>query len=333
MQRLVEDNAGWFQDKTVVYWEDEPVTAETPDSRSAHPHGETPVRRAPALPGQSPAAPNQEVPLAPPGSAAPASTPRAGQERQLRPAPMVPAAGQERAVQPAPGVPTGQQERQLSAPSALPRPAARQAGGEYPIHAAPSVPMAAPRPERPMAAPQVPMRPAPAVPQPQMPQPGAPAAGFPAAGRPVGGIPAAGEQPLAPVYGAAYPAAAPTAVPAGVPFQGGVAQGQPPYGQPVPMATPAWGQPVATPPPLAPPSFVGGTQPAQSSASAWPVQPQPSPAPGVSNEAKGQQRSSKARSVRRSRRVDSSYLALMFLAGAAFFLLGVVIVVVIALSV
>ena len=65
----------------------------------------------------------------------------------------------------------------------------------------------------------------------------------------------------------------------------------------------------------------------------WPVQPVTvaSHVPGDPSEA-GPVKASKSRALRRPRRQDSSYLAIMFLIGAGFFLLGVVIIVILALS-
>ena len=254
-------------------WEDELLTPDTPDTRSAATHGEAPIRHAPAVPGQS--AEKQEVPIAPPTAPQIRKSPAGrNQEQPVRPAPMIPAAGQQRPVAPSPTVPMGN----------------RTAGTDRTAIV------------RPPAAPPVPN-------------------------------PSSTGLPLrAPEPGTAVPAAAP----AGMPMQPGALQAQVPTQQPVPTATPMWGHPVgypvATPPPVPPPSFVGGLPTAQASGRAWPVQPQSTAVPGHPSSAPSQGvRVSKTRWGRRARRQDSSYLAVMFLTGAAFLLLSVVMIIVIVL--
>ncbi len=272
------------------------MTPDKPDTRSAATHGEAPIRSVPAVPGQSPAAENQEVPLAPPD--APQINKSAGgrsQEQPIGPAPMIPAAGQQRPVAPSPAVPMGKPTESPLAVPRIPTP---------PAPATPRLPTAGT--DRTAS-----VRPA-AAPLPHPPQPGLPL--------------------RAPEPGTAVPVAAP----AGRPSPPGALPGQVPIQQPVPTATPIWGHPVGypvpTPPPVPPPSFVGGLPTAQASGSAWPVQPQPTAAPGhPSGDPSQGIRVSKTRWGRRPRRQDSSQLALVFLMGAAFLLLSVVTIIVIVL--
>ena len=273
-------------------WEDELLTPDKPDTRSAATHGEAPIRSAPAVPGQSPAAENQEVPIAPPDAPQIKKSPAGrGQEQPIGPAPMIPAAGQQRPVAPSPAVPMGKPTESPRTGPRIPTP---------PAPATPGLPTAGT--DRTAS-----VRPAAAAPLPNPPQPGLPL--------------------RAPEPGPAVPAAAPAGIPTP---HGGQTQ------QPVPTATPVSGHPVgypvATPPPVPPPTFVGGNQTAHASSSAWQGPAQPAAVPGVPSSAPSQGiRVSKTRWGRRPRRQDSSQLALMFLMGAAFLLLSVVMIIVIVL--
>jgi hypothetical protein len=175
-------------------------------------------------------------------------------------------------------------------------------------------------------------------------QPGMGGGETPISHAPAAGAPAAGQTPLQPGQpsyaqpmfdaGQNYPTGGQGEIPMANPA---MMQGA---GYPTPMAptgpagmpTPGWGQPPSNPPPVPPPN-----EPQAPHQQTGPVgnvagQPQPSAAgnvgtPGVSGETtKRSTRSEERRSQERS-----SYFAMMFLFGAALFLIGVVIVLVVSL--
>ncbi len=316
------------------------LTTDTPDPRSARRQGEVPIRKAPAVPGQKSPPANQEVPISPPGAPqVPGASPGTGRERPVRPAPKVPMGGQEQPVQPAPKAagPTPATEpsaQQIPSPRAPAKPSARPGSGSYPIQPAPAppAPSTGQPSDAPMTAPRVPMQSAPHPAQPSASRSTGSVEGQASAGAPQpipspAGVPSAAPR---------YPDGMSTSGPGGLPMQPvpqGYPNGQNQQQHSLPTATPVWvqAQPAATPPPMAPPSLLGGAAPDRSSASAWPIRPQPTPASQYSATGDAPIRATSSRVHRRTRRKDSSYLAMMFLMGATFFLLSVVMIIAVVL--
>jgi len=305
--------------------------------------GESPVKPAPPVPGQ------QTVP--------------AGQEQPIAPAPAIPTGGaqqagavpQERVIRPAPIIPSGgSQEQQISGPGALPT-AGPSGGstGEHPLTSAPQVPMPGPQQTTPAGpAPQfgqAPMAgPPAAVPQ----QPGYVGGETPMAQAPTAGMPAQGQMPMQPGQpgypqppygtGQAYPAA-PVGAQGEMPMANpGMMPGT---GYPAPMAptgpggmpAPGWGQPPSTPPPVPPPNEPQAPHQQVNPVGNVPSQPQPSGmgtavTPAASGETPVRSaKTSTARSLRRRSRERSWNNAMMFVCGAALFLVFVVIIAIVSL--
>jgi hypothetical protein len=321
--------------------------------------GESAINSAPPVPGQQGACPGHEQPIQPAPAIPTGGTQQAGmspQERALGPAPTIPVSGSpeqkiagpgaipashpstgptaERPLASAPQLPiSGTQETQLAGPAPI--------AGQPPT--AGQMPMAGPAPmagQTPMAS-SVPS----AIPQ----QPGVVGGETPLANAPTAGVPVAGQgalQPGQPAYaqptlgaGPGYPAA-PTGGQVEMPMTNpAMVQGA---GYPTPMApagpagmpNPGWGQPPSNPPPVPPPN-----EPLAPHQQAGPVgsvagQPQPSAAGTLAVSGKTANRSSRtstARTLRRRSQERSSYFAIMFLFGAALFLVFVVIVLVVSL--
>jgi len=313
--------------------------------------------------------PIQPAPAVPTGSSQQAG--QTPQERAIRPAPTIPVSGSqeqqiagpgavpmsgppsgptgERPLASAPQVPvSGTQETKLAGPA----PATGQVptAGQIPIGGQLPMPTQAPMPAQVPTPAQTPM--AGAVPSAVPQQPGVVAGETPLAQAPTAGVPVAGQTPQQPAqpgyahptYGAgqSYPAG-PTGVQGEVPMSNpGMVQGA---GYPTPMApggpvgmpNPGWGQPPSYPPPVPPPN-----EPLAPHQQVGPVgnvagQPQPGGAgttgtPVVSGDPAGRNaRTNTARTLRRRSRERSSYFAIMFMSGAALFLLFVVIVLVVSL--
>ncbi len=321
--------------------------------------GESPINSAPPVPGQGTTPVGQEQPIQP----APA-VPTAGTQP-------TDAAPQERAIGPAPTIPvSGSQEQQIAGPGVIPtsRPLGGSTGGQ-PIAGAPQVPVSGTQQSQPAGptsmagqpttAGQMPMAGQPQIPSPASPagpvpsaipqQPGIIGGETPIAQAPTAGAPTASQTPLQPsqpgyaqsTFGAGqnYPTGGQGEIPMANPatMQGaGYPTPMAPTG-PAGMPAPGWGQPPSNPPPVPPPN-----EPQAPHQQTGPVgnvagQPQPSAVenvgtPGIPGEAtKRSTRTRTARTLRRRSQERSSYFAMMFLFGAALFLIGVVIVLVVSL--
>lgn len=276
-----------------------------PPARGVQPDSsrqEHPLPEAPAIPSNS-----DEKPIA----SAPA-VPGSSQERHLAGPSGLPNGGPtaERQVRPAPAVPTSNR-RETPLPGPTPGPG-ESGSGEKPVQAADN-PQTGTNSGAPPAAPV---------------NQSGPNAPVPQIGQPIGS-PADRNQWQAAAAANPSPQSHQNTM-----FGQGVAtpnQGQTtaPTGQPGNVFGPQGyvGNPPSAPPPVPPPSSDGISSPSARTAAHPPTQSRSAgPAP------KKIRPGSKARQIRRQAKAQTSYFALMFLFGAAFFLVVVVLIMIVALA-